>query len=147
MRTLGSSGAWTDEQAAGSSIDDYVTSLVLTSKGRGILVRYCGSDVDSTGLSGTEFRCYDTLLAQDGATLGDRPVDAAHDRVAFSSSRVFAGGCDSEDGYRVVSDGDPTGEIVIYPCLPPTALEIDPDGELVPVFHAGESLYLLGRRP
>jgi GNAT superfamily N-acetyltransferase len=39
------------------------------------------------------------------------------------------------------------GEPIVYPCQTTVALEIDPDGDFVPVLRRGTTLYLLGRRP
>lgn len=64
------------ETAAGGSVDDYVSSLTLTSHGDGLVVRVCGSDVDPFGLSGTDRYCYDSLHAPSGAHLFHVPVNA-----------------------------------------------------------------------
>lgn len=144
---------WGDTQTAGSSVDDYITSLQILDKGRGIVVRYCGSDSDPWGVSGTAYRCYDGLHTPAGATIAKVSVDVTASRHAFSASRAVAGYCDEADTFRLRTDTDtapapnaPIGEAIVYPCQSTLALEIDPDGDFVPVVRRGNTLYMLARR-
>jgi len=155
MRRLAPSDtAFGAQRSAGSSVDDYVTSLQLVSKGRGLIVRYCGSDVDATGLSGTAYRCFDGLHAQQGGSLGRVPVDITSSHHAFADARAVAGSCDSEKVFRLRTDTDvstdpeePLGEPIVYPCQSMLALEVDPDGQFVPVLRQGAILHLLVPSP
>lgn len=150
-RLPGAEGDWSGSTSGGTSVDDYVTSLDFFDKGRGVVLRYCGSDVDPFGLSDTDYYCYDGLHAQGGGTILGVPVDATSSRHAFSADHAVAGYCDFEDTFRLRSDDDPVseteppGEAVVYPCQTTFALEIDPDGDFVPVIRVGTTLYLLGR--
>lgn len=154
FRRLGPSDtAFGAETRAGSSVDDYVTSLELFDKGRGLVVRYCGSDVDPTGLSGRTYRCYDALHAQGGGSIQRVPVDVTSSTHAFAQARAVAGACDSAQTFRLRTDTDEagaapdtTGEAVIYPCQTTVALEVDPDGQFVPLVRAGAVLHVLRRQ-
>lgn len=150
-RLPGASGEWSTNATGGTRVDDYVTGLEFFDKGRGVILRYCGSDVDPFGLSGTDYYCYDALHAQGGGSIVGVPVDATSSRHAFSADHAVAGYCDAERTFRLRSDDDevtetePPGEAVVYPCQTTFALEIDPGGDFVPVIRAGTTLYLLGR--
>jgi hypothetical protein len=140
-------------QAAGSSVDDYITSLEVLDKGRGVVVRYCGSDVDPFGTSSTTYRCYDGLHTPAGAHIARVSVDATASRHAFAATRAVAGYCDSDDTFRLRTDTDvaaapeaPIGEPIVFPCQATSALEIDPNGDFVPVVRRGTVLHLLARR-
>jgi hypothetical protein len=155
LRRLDASGlVWGDTQSAGSSVDDYVTSLEILDKGRGVVVRYCGSDNDPWGVSSTSYRCYDGLHTPAGAFIARVEVDVDLSRHAFSAARAVAGYCDGADTFRLRTDTDtapapdvPIGEAIVYPCQSTLALELDPQGDFVPVVRRGTTLHLLGRRP
>jgi hypothetical protein len=150
-RLPGAEGAFGTNATGGTNVDDYVTGLEFLDKGRGVVLRYCGSDVDPFGLSGTDYYCYDALHAQGGGSILGVPVDSTSSRHAFSADHAVAGYCDGERTFRLRSDDDPVseteppGEAVVYPCQTTFALEIDPDGDFVPVIRVGTTLYLLGR--
>jgi hypothetical protein len=148
-----SSGMWSGESSAGGAVDDYITSLEVLDKGRGVVVRYCGSDSDPWGVSGTAYRCYDGLHTPAGASVAKVSVDVTASRHAFSASRAVAGYCDESNTFRLRTDTDtapapgaPIGEAIVYPCQQTVALEIDPDGDFVPVVRRGTTLYMLARR-
>lgn len=152
-RLDGNSGQWTAGQSAGSGVDDYITSLEILDKGRGVVVRYCGSDSDPWGVSSTAYRCYDGLLNAAGAAIAKVSVDVTASRHAFSASRAVAGYCDEASSFRLRTDTDiavapdtPIGEAIVYPCQATVALEIDPNGDFVPVVRRGTTLLMLGRR-
>jgi hypothetical protein len=143
---------WSDSLSAGSSVDDYITSLEVLDKGRGVVVRYCGSDVDPLGASGTTYRCYDGLHSA-GAHIAKVSVDATASRHAFTPLRAVAGYCDPDATFRLRTDTDvasapeePIGERIVFPCQTTAALEIDPNGDFVPVVRRGNMLHLLARR-
>lgn len=144
---------WGDSQPAGSSVDDYITSLQVLDKGRGIIVRYCGSDVDPFGTSSTDYTCYDGLHTPAGASIARVSVDATASRHAFAATRAVAGYCDGDDTFRLRTDTDmpatpdaPIGEPIVFPCQTTAALEIDPNGDFVTVVRRGTLLHLLARR-
>ncbi len=152
-RLSGTSLEWGDSQSGGGSVDDYITSLQIIDKGRGIVVRYCGSDSDPWGVSGTAYRCYDGLHTPAGASISKVSVDVTASRHAFSAARAVAGYCDEADTFRLRTDTDtapapdaPIGEAIVYPCQSTVALEVDPNGDFVPVVRRGNTLYLLARR-
>jgi hypothetical protein len=154
MRRLDASTLeWDGGQAAGSGVDDYITSLEVLDKGRGVVVRYCGSDVDPFGTSSTTYRCYDGLHTPAGAHISRVSVDATASRHAFAATRAVAGYCDADDTFRLRTDTDvaaapdaPIGEPIVFPCQTTSALEIDPNGDFVPVVRRGTVLHLLARR-
>lgn len=148
-----SSEEWGSSQSAGSNVDDYITSLEILDKGRGVVVRYCGSDTDPWGVSSTAYRCYDGLHNPAGASIARVSVDVTASRHAFSASRAVAGYCDDAETFRLRTDTDvasepdgPVGEAIVYPCQTTTALELDPNGDFVPVVRRGTLLHMLGRR-
>ena len=87
-----------------------------------------------------------------GASITKVGVDVTASRHAFSAARAVAGYCDGADTFRLRIDtdtaepGGPVGEPVVFPCQSTLALEIDPDGDYVPVIRRGTALHRLGRR-
>lgn len=140
--------------AAGGSVDDYVTSLTLTSHGDGLVVRVCGSDVDPFGLSGTDRYCYDSLHAPGGAHLFHVPVNAKSVMHAFTHERAVAAYCHSDQSWLIRTDvdvetspGAPIGEVVSFPCPEAVALEVSGEGDYLPVVRWAGKTYLLERNP
>jgi hypothetical protein len=140
---------------AGYAVDDYVSSLVLTSSGNGLVVRVCGSDVDPFGFSGTDHYCYDGLHAPGGAQLLGVPVDAKASAHAFTQDRVIAAYCSGNDRRWFIrtdldvetAPGEPLGEQVLFPCPEAVALDVNGDGDFVPVVRWASQTYLLERNP
>jgi hypothetical protein len=139
---------------AGAAVDDYVTSLRLTSSGDGLVVRVCGSDVDPFGFSGTDYYCYDGLHAPSGAQLFGVQVDAKASAHAFTQERAIAAHCSSDRSWFIQTDldveempGMPLGEQVLYPCPEAVALEVNGDGDYLPVVRWANKTYLLERNP
>jgi hypothetical protein len=142
------------EKAAGGSVDDYVSSLTLTSRGDGLVVRVCGSDVDPFGLSGTDRYCYDSLHAPSGAHLFHVPVKAKAILHAFTHERAVAAYCSADDTWLIRTDADvesapgaPIGEEVLFPCPEAVALEVSGEGDYLPVVRLDGQTYLLERNP
>lgn len=144
------------EKAAGGSVDDYVTSLTLTSSGDGLVVRTCGSDVDPFGLSGTDYYCYDALHAPSGAHLFGIPVDKSSVVHAFTHESAVATYCTSDKSWIIRTDTDveatpgsgvPIGESVLYPCPEAVALEVSGSGDFLPVVRWAGKTYLIERNP
>jgi IPT/TIG domain-containing protein len=138
--------------AAGSSVDDYVTSLSLTSSGDGLVVTTCGSDVDPFGLSGTDRYCFDALHAPSGAHIFGVPVDQGAMAHAFTHSRAVVAYCTGDNSWLIRTDTDvettpgaALGETVLYPCPEAVALEVDGAGDFVPVVRWEGKAYLLER--
>lgn len=139
---------------AGGAVDDYVTTLRLTSSGDGLVVRVCGSDVDPFGFSGTDYYCYDGLHAPSGAQLFGVQVDAKASAHAFTHERAIAAHCSSDRSWFIQTDldveempGTPLGEQVLYPCPEAVALEVNGDGDYLPVVRWANKTYLLERNP
>jgi hypothetical protein len=141
--------------AAGSSVDDYVTSLKLTSSGDGLVVTTCGSNVDPFGLSGTTYACFDSLHAAGGAHLFGVPLDQKASAHAFTHEKAVAAYCNNSDSswlIRTDTDvesmpGAPVGETVLYPCPEAVALEVSGVGDFLPVIRWDGKTYLLERNP
>jgi hypothetical protein len=129
----------------GSSVDDYVTSLSLVSRGRGFLLEYCGSDVDPLALTGTDYRCYTAAHSDRGALSLNGPKESDGARYSFTRLGVTLAYCDADDQLRITRDDravDP-GTIVTWPCVDPAVLEVDPNDEVVLVVpYQGELLPL-----
>jgi hypothetical protein len=132
---------------AGNSVDDYITSLELKSSGDGLVVRVCGSDVDPFGLSGTDRYCYDSLHTASGAQLSGVAVDAKASAHAFTHERAVAAHCGSEGTWMIRTDLPDSDEIILFPCPEAVALEVDGDGDYLPVVRYSGSTYLLERNP
>jgi hypothetical protein len=132
---------------AGANTDDYLTSLALDSRGRGLVVRYCGSDVDPLNLSSTGFRCFTGGLSTDGVLVRRVPNEGASVRHAFANRTHLQVACDDEGVLRLGTDveTDP-GEPVSWPCPSIVAAEVDADGEFLPVVAVGSQLHLLRPR-
>jgi hypothetical protein len=142
------------DSAAGSSVDDYVSELSLTSQGDGLVVRTCGSDVDPFALSGTDHYCYDGLHAASGAHLFGVPVDAKATLHAFTHERAVATYCTGDRTWLIRTDSDveespgtPLGEPVLFPCPEGIALEVSGAGDYLPVIRWADKTYLLERNP
>lgn len=139
---------------AGSNVDDYVTRLELMSRGDGLVVKTCGSDVDPFGLSGTDYYCFASLHAPGGASLLHVPLDEKASTYAFTRQRAVAAYCSSDGTWFIRTDADvettpgaPLGEAVMSPCPEAVALEVSGEGDYLPVVrHAGKT-YLLERNP
>jgi hypothetical protein len=142
------------ETAAGASVDDYVTALTLTSSGDGLVVTTCGSDVDPFGLSGTDHYCFDSLHAPGGAHLFNVPLDEKAVKHAFTHERAVASYCTSDKSWLIRTDvdvesmpGAAIGETVLYPCPEAIALEVNGEGDYLPVVRLAGKTYLLERNP
>jgi hypothetical protein len=153
-RLAPTASAFGGSMSAGGAVDDYVTSLELRSSGDGLIVRVCGSDVDPFGLSGTSKYCYDSLHAASGAQLSRVPVNAKASAHAFTHERAVAAYCSSDQSWLIRTDldaaaaPDPSpGEIVVYPCPEAIALEVNGDGDYLPVVRYQQRTYLLERNP
>ncbi len=148
MQTLSGSASTFDPAApAGASVDDYLTSLSLEGRGDGLIVRYCGSNVDPFGLSGTDYLCYDALHSGSAVVL-ETGVESDAVRYSLRGSSIGAVLCDEVTGVRVVPDwvtesSTPSSspDIAVWPCSPIFATEFDGQGIQQPLFHFGSSLY------
>ncbi len=139
---------------ASGTVDDYVTSLTLRSRGDGLVVTACGSDVDPFGLSGTDHYCFDALHAPGGAHIYGVPVEQKAMAYAFTQSRAIVSYCAKDKTWRIRTDDDveetpgaPLGEAIVYPCAEAVALEVSGSGDFVPVVRYADQTYLLERNP
>jgi hypothetical protein len=133
---------------AGSSVDDYVTTLRLEGRGDGLLVHYCGSDVDPFGLSGTEYRCYAALHPASGAPLLSVGKETTLVRYTFRQGVASAVWC-SDRGMEMIPDVVAESamttpfeaEVSVWPCAPVLAAEVDGQGELQVIVRQGDNLH------
>jgi hypothetical protein len=139
---------------ASGTVDDYVTSLTLRSRGDGLVVTACGSDVDPFGLSGSDHYCFDALHAPGGAHIFGVPVEQKAMAYAFTQARAVVSYCDKDKTWRIRKDDDveetpgaAIGEAIVYPCAEAVALEIAGSGDFVPVIRYADQTYLLERNP
>jgi len=141
-------------KAAGNSVDDYVTGLTLSSSGDGLVVTTCGSDVDPFALSGTSYYCFDSLHAPSGAHLFGVAVDEKSIAHAFTHERAAAAYCSREANWMIQTDADvettpgaALGETVLFPCPEAVALEVNGNGDYLPVVRWAGKTYLIERNP
>jgi hypothetical protein len=125
---------------AGSSVDDFVTSITLRDRGRGLLVYYCGSDVDPFGLSATGYKCYTSAHSNGGARLLSGLNENETTRYGSSRNQVLIGFCD-DTGLHAALDPAAPGPAAVWLCPTVDALEIDPNGEPVFLIRVGDRLY------
>lgn len=139
---------------ASSSVDDYVTELSLKSSGDGLVVKTCGSDIDPFGLSGTSYYCFASLHAPSGASLLQVPLNEKATAYAFTHERAVVAYCASDESWLIRTDADvaatpetPIGESVLFPCPEAVALEVNGEGDYLPVVRYAGKTYLLERNP
>jgi hypothetical protein len=125
---------------AGSSVDDFVTSITLRDRGRGLLVYYCGSDVDPFGLSATGYKCYTSAHSNGGARLLSGLNENETTRYGASRNQVLIGFCD-DTGLHAALDPAAPGGAAVWLCPTVDALEIDPNGQPVFLIRVGDRMY------
>ncbi|HEV8247042.1 MAG TPA: hypothetical protein VGP93_14795, partial [Polyangiaceae bacterium] len=150
LKRLPPSGSSFDSAVvAGGATDDYLTSLSLEGRGRGLVVHYCGSDIDPFGLSGTDYTCFTGLRPSDGDTYESAPKEGVKARHALSKTSALVSACLDDNALNLrdttASDTDP-GENVVFTCREPVALEIDSDDRPIFVVREGLLLQSLVRR-
>jgi hypothetical protein len=125
----------------GDDIDDFVTSIELLDRGNGLLIHYCGSDVDPLNLSATGYKCRTAARSSAGASLrswGHNESEST--RYAAARSEILVGFCD-EDGLHVTADPATPGAAAVWPCPTLDALEIDAQGQAQLFVRLGSALY------
>lgn len=134
------------EIRVGASVDDYVTSLELVDRGRGLLVEYCGSDVDPLNVTGTDYRCYTAALTSAGLNLKSSSNEVEFRAYhAATTNKWIVGSCDRNEG-TVLTEGEAATLVanLTWPCVDFGGVELDPDGApVVAVRHAGGFSVLL----
>jgi hypothetical protein len=136
---------------AGHDVDDYVSSLSLVGRGSGVVLRYCGSDVDPAGLTEDELLCFVALHSVGGQAVLRSVKESEKARYAFGPGGPAAAYCSSSLGLRslpgFVNGGTSLGaleplpgEVAVWPCAPLVAAEVDPDGELLMVLEHDATL-------
>jgi hypothetical protein len=130
-------------EPAGDAVDDYLTTLVAESRGDGFLLRYCGSDVDNFGFSGSEYRCRLVIRRADGQFVQGTMKDDSTSRHAISGSTVGGLRCDAAAGQSFVPDAFAAGgeKLAIWPCAPVVAIAVDPSGLTQFIVRGGSGLY------
>jgi hypothetical protein len=126
----------------------------LTSKGDGLVLRYCGSNADPFGLSGNDYYCYDALHAPSGAAIFGVPVNAQAVAHAFTHERAVVAYCGADQTWLIRSDlsqeaepGALVGEPVLFPCPEAVALEVNGEGDYLALVRFQGATYALERAP
>lgn len=128
----------------GNSVDDYLTSLTLKDRGRGLLVEYCGSDVDPFNVTGTAYRCFSAAHSSQGQAELSGLKESGGALHAFTHQRVGVAYCDDDEGTRLTAArSNNEGAVVAWPCITIEALEIDSDARWVPILRYEEAFYPL----
>lgn len=134
---------FSSEVRVGNDIDDYMTSIDLFGRGRGLVIKYCGSVASSGG--DDPFRCDWGTLRQNGNTTRRSVNETEFNRHAFTGSSEAILRCDLDLGSILADDTD-TDDVWVWPCLAQAALEIDPGGTFIPVFRYEGALVVVSER-
>ncbi len=140
--------AFEAETRAGIAVDDFLTSLQLEGIGPGVIVNYCGSDVDPFGTTADAYRCYISAHTVESSSGTHSTTEASEDETvyAFSRSLIARGKCEGSYLALYAAFGSEDSEHVIFPCPRIIALAIDGRGELLPVVLYQSNLYSPRRR-
>jgi hypothetical protein len=143
---LSASSTFGTPAPAGGSVDDFVSTLVAESRGDGFLIRYCGSDVDPFGFSGSEYRCRVSLVTPDGTHSDGSWKDDATSRHTIRGTGMAGLRCDDKAGSQLFPDvktaaANTAPDIAAWPCPPVLAAELDDDGALQVILRSGSSLF------
>jgi len=131
--------AFGSEFQMGNDLDDYLTSISVVDRGRGLVVEYCGSDENLLG-GPDEFECLTASVLEDASASRNIGAESSQVRHAFARDARQSVTCHSTEGTQV------GGEAWAWPCLDVEALELDPAGAAVPVFRYDAELVVLRRR-
>ncbi|HEU5073795.1 MAG TPA: IPT/TIG domain-containing protein [Polyangiaceae bacterium] len=131
--------AFGSEFQMGNDLDDYLTSVSIVDRGRGLLVEYCGSDENLLG-GPDDYECLTAGVIEDATAFRNIGAESSTVRHAFTNATRHSVTCQSSEGTQL------DGETWAWPCLSVEALEADPAGALVPVFRHDGQLVVLGRR-
>lgn len=148
-RLLDSASAFEAKVRTGGEVDDAVSTITMTDRGGGLIVRYCGTDKDPFGATGNETLCYAALLPT-GSKMTTN--ESAALRYAFGGEARVAAYCSPSQGLRLVPElgaGGTTpakfdalaGDVVAWPCPKLLALEVDPDGQPLIMLEQDGQLY------
>lgn len=119
----------------GSEMDDSISSILMSDRGRGLVTQYCGTDEDPLGVTASGKLCYSALLPTGPKATY---VELNTLRYAFGASSSSMAYCNPGMGTRLlptVGPGGTTGakldaiggDVVAWPCANVVALEVDPD--------------------
>ena len=128
--------AFSSEVRVGDHVDDYLTSIDVFSRGRGLVIEYCASQGG---------RCYWATLRQNGNMTRRSVNETEFNRHAFTNSSEAVLRCDLDLGSILAGDAD-TDDVWAWPCLDQAALEIDPGGTFIPVFRFEGALAVVSER-
>jgi hypothetical protein len=123
----------------GNDLDDYLTELSILDRGRGLLVKYCGSDENLLG-GPDEFECLTAGVVANATAFRSigAETNTVHHAFAIDTRQWLT--CHATQGTQL------SGEAWVWPCLDVAALEIDPAGTAIPVFRHDGELKVLERR-
>ena len=131
--------AFGSEFQMGSDLDDYLTSISIVDRGRGLVVEYCGSDENLLG-GPDDYECLIASVLENASASRNIGTESTKVRHAFTRETRVSVTCHSSEGTQV------GGEAWAWPCLEVAAIEIDPAGAAVPVFRYDAELVVLRRR-
>jgi hypothetical protein len=134
----------------GHSTDDYLTSLKLEGRGRGLVVHYCGSDVDPFGATSTDYLCFRGLVPSEAVTHLVAPVEGEHAVHTMTKNLALASSCDDDQSYTLRESTDAEmdpAEGIVFTCRTPVALEVDQNDQPVFLMRDGATLRAMVRRP
>lgn len=149
QRLPADAAAFEGKVKSGGNVDDAVSSVTLSDRGSGLLLRYCGTDKDPFGVTGNDTLCYTALLP--AGTKMTVSEDATR-RYAFGPDGEAVAYCNENQGIRLaptLGTGDAdrakldalAADVVAWPCANVLALEIDPDGEPLLMLELAGKLY------
>jgi hypothetical protein len=131
----------------GLSMDDYLTEIMIETRGAGLILRYCASDVDPVLHTSADDTCKSSVRTSNGIVPAKNVIEDEQSRFVFTPEIAGAAQCGG-DGLAVTVDlaKDP-GEVVAWPCPRLLAVEIDAEGYFLPVVQEGGVAYSPRKRP
>jgi hypothetical protein len=134
--------AFSGKTAAGSDVDDYMSSLRVEARGAGLVIHYCGTDEGP--FTGPEAYCVTSLRTGAGELQQWGRSEDAESRWALTDTSATLIYCDATraEGMLVTEDPDlDPGEIAVWPCLRVDAIEVDGAGAVLPVVKLFDRAY------
>jgi hypothetical protein len=143
MATLAPSASdFAGEKKAGNSLDDYLTVLELETRGAGMRLYWCGSDVDPVLGTPPESACDTLYISSGGTSVEPQFKEDDYSRFVFTDELVGAAFCGNSGGLELTTDSQQaSGELAIWPCPRLIAVEIDPSGYFLPLIVHDDQLF------
>lgn len=147
-RLLPDGASFLGKTRAGVDMDDRISSYVMTPRGSGVVARYCGTDMDPLGATSDDLLCYAGLVP---SGVRSTVKESSSLRYAFDGIAPVAAYCHSTLGVRIVEEvvtgtslsalDARGGEVVVWPCAPVVALEVDDEGQALIIVEHDGALY------